>query len=76
LLRIWQAARKTVLFVTHSIAEAVALSDRIVVLSRQPGRVKAVIPVELPRPRQEDVERQPPFLDYAAQLRDLLKDTS
>ena len=52
LLEIWERDRKTVLFVTHSVEEAVFLSDRIVVLTRAPGRIKTVLPVELPRPRR------------------------
>ena len=51
LLEIWQANTKTVLFVTHSVDEAVFLSDRVIVLSPHPGRLKMVVPVELPRPR-------------------------
>jgi ABC-type nitrate/sulfonate/bicarbonate transport system ATPase subunit len=51
LLRIWEANRKTVLFVTHSITEAIYLSDRILILSRNPGRIRVEIPIELPRPR-------------------------
>ena len=54
LVKIWQAERKTVVFVTHSIDEAVKLASRIVVLTRRPGRVKANLTVELPRPRRED----------------------
>jgi NitT/TauT family transport system ATP-binding protein len=52
LLEIWERDRKTVLFVTHSVEEAVFLSDRVVVLTRSPGRLKASIAVDLPRPRQ------------------------
>jgi len=74
LLRIWDVTRKTALFVTHSIAEAIVLSDRVVVLSARPGRVRAVIDIGLPRPRREEMERSPEFLDYASRLRDLLKE--
>jgi NitT/TauT family transport system ATP-binding protein len=52
LLEIWERDRKTVLFVTHSVEEAVFLSDRVVVLTRSPGRIKEIIRIELPRPRQ------------------------
>jgi NitT/TauT family transport system ATP-binding protein len=80
LLRIWQTAvsdrPKTVLFVTHSITEAIALADRVVVLTSRPGRVRAVIDIELPRPRDESLERSSRFLDYAQQLRNLLKEES
>ena len=51
LLGLWERDRKTVLFVTHAVDEAVFLSDRVVVLSRQPGRIKAVVRIDLPRPR-------------------------
>jgi NitT/TauT family transport system ATP-binding protein len=52
LLEIWERDRKTVLFVTHSVEEAVFLSDRVIVLTRSPGRLKATIDIELPRPRR------------------------
>ena len=79
LLRLWDthssgAARKTAVFVTHSIAEAVTLSDRVVVLSGRPGTIRADIDIELPRPRTEEMERTPPFLDYVEQLRVLLRE--
>ncbi len=77
LLRIWEAqreagGRKTVIFVTHSIAEAIALGDRVVVLSGRPGTVRAQIDIELPRPRAQELERSRAFLDYADLLRSLL----
>ena len=72
LLRIWEADRKTVVFVTHSIAEAVALSDRVVVLSSLPGRIVSIVDVDLPRPRTSDLEREPGFLQYRSMLQDLL----
>jgi NitT/TauT family transport system ATP-binding protein len=54
LVRIWQEERKTVLFVTHDIEEAVQLADRVIVLSRRPATVAEVVPIELPRPRDLD----------------------
>ncbi len=53
LLRIWQAHRATVLFVTHSVDEAVYLADRVVVLTPRPGRVRRLIDIKLDRPRDE-----------------------
>jgi ABC-type nitrate/sulfonate/bicarbonate transport system ATPase subunit len=61
LLRIWQARKKTVVFITHSIMEALYLSDRIVVLSPHPGRMRLKVDVEMPRPRQRSSQR---FLEY------------
>ena len=61
LLRIWQAAGKTVLFVTHQIDEAIFLSDRVIVFSARPGRVKASVAVEIERPRALRLKRGPRF---------------
>ncbi len=78
LLRIWRARSETlsstVIFVTHSIPEALLLSDRVIVLSPQPGKVAGVIDVDLPRPRTEEIEFEPPFLDHAKRLRALLQE--
>jgi NitT/TauT family transport system ATP-binding protein len=78
LLRLWSRVetRKTVLFVTHSIAEALVLSDRVVVLSSRPGRVVADLDVELTRPRTQEIERSPAFLDYADFLRSKLREAA
>jgi NitT/TauT family transport system ATP-binding protein len=61
LLKIWRRTRKTVIFVTHQIGEAIFLSDRIVVLSGRPGTVTETIPVDLPRPRELSMRRDPRF---------------
>ena len=61
LLRIWDARKKTVIFITHSIIEAVYLSDRVVVLSPHPGRVRKELIIDLPRPRQRS---SPKFMEY------------
>ena len=68
LLRIWNEAHKTVLFITHQIDEAIYLSDRVVVMSARPGRILADIPIELPRPRRLEIKRTPEFIRYADQI--------
>jgi NitT/TauT family transport system ATP-binding protein len=73
LLRIWGDTRKTVLFVTHSIPEAIVLSDRVVVMSPRPGEIREIIDVTLPRPRNEDMESAPEFVRIADRLRHLLR---
>ena len=72
LLRIWAETHKTVLFVTHSIDEAVLLSDRVVIMSTRPGRVLADITIGLPRPRTPASRSLPLFQDYAQSLRQML----
>ncbi|MBB97632.1 MAG: ABC transporter [Rhodobacteraceae bacterium] len=72
LLRLWQASPKTVMFITHSIPEAVLLADRVVVMSARPGGVIADLPVPLGRPRDETSLRTAEMQDYMAHLRGLL----
>jgi len=72
LLRIWHAAEKTVVFVTHQIEEAVYLSDRVVVMSARPGRILADIRIDLPRPRALEVKRSVEFASYSDQIWKLL----
>jgi NitT/TauT family transport system ATP-binding protein len=72
LLHIVGVTRKTVLFVTHSITEAVLLSDRVIVLSARPGRIRDILAIELPRPRSAELETTPAFQAYVAALRQLL----
>jgi NitT/TauT family transport system ATP-binding protein len=64
LMRVWEQGRKTVLFVTHQIDEAVFLSDRIFVFARRPGRIQEVVHIDLPRPRPLDIKRTPKFVAY------------
>jgi NitT/TauT family transport system ATP-binding protein len=73
LLGIWQRARKTVLFITHQIDEAIYLSDRVLVMSARPGRLLADVAVEIPRPRDLQVKRSPAFLDYVDQIWNLIE---
>jgi NitT/TauT family transport system ATP-binding protein len=63
LIRIWEGNRKTVLFITHSMEEAVLLADRLVLLSPRPGRVEEIIDVPLPRPRGPETEKSPLFIE-------------
>ena len=74
LLRIWEASGSTVVFVTHSIAEAVFLSTRVVVMSRRPGRIAAVVDVDLPQPRTADTREEPRFFELVTAVRDRLRE--
>jgi NitT/TauT family transport system ATP-binding protein len=72
LLRIWDARRKTILFVTHSIPEAILLADKVVVMTPRPGRVARVISIELPRPRTVELEFDVKFKAYSDEVRGLI----
>jgi NitT/TauT family transport system ATP-binding protein len=72
LLDIWEASGSTVVFVTHSIAEAVFLSTRIVVMSARPGRISKVIPVDLPQPRGTATREDARFFELATEVREAL----
>ena len=74
LMRIWEKGRKTVLFVTHQIDEAVFLSDRVLVLARRPGRVQETVPIALPRPRPLAVKRTAEFVAYVDRIWRLIED--
>jgi NitT/TauT family transport system ATP-binding protein len=69
LLRIWEQNRKTALFVTHSIDEAIFLGDLVVVMSKGPGRIVDAIAIDLPRPRTLDAMDTPQFVDYRRRIR-------
>lgn len=75
LLNIWQARRKTVIMVTHSISEALYLSDRVLVLSARPGRIVLDQAVRLPRPRREDMRYSPLFGEMARQLKSAIQES-
>ena len=72
LLRIWQETGSTVVFVTHSIAEAVFLSTRVVVMSPRPGRISTVIEVDLPQPRTAETREEPRFFELVTEVREAL----
>jgi NitT/TauT family transport system ATP-binding protein len=73
LLRIWEEAKRTVLFVTHQINEAIYLSDRVVVMSGRPGRIVKDIHIDLERPRSLDIKRTPAFQGYEDQVWHLIE---
>ncbi len=68
LLRIWGETRKTALFITHDIKEAVYLADRVMVFTRRPARVKACLEIDLPRPRELSIKRDQRFLEFEDEI--------
>jgi NitT/TauT family transport system ATP-binding protein len=64
LLRIWESTHKTAMFITHQIDEAIYLADKVVVMTARPGRIREVIPIDLPRPRPLSIKREPAFVEY------------
>ncbi len=72
LIDVWQETRKTILFVTHDVDESLLLSDEIIVLTQRPGRVRARLAVDLPRPRTPDMLASPDLMQLKAQLMTLL----
>jgi len=72
LLRIWSQTRKTVVFVTHDISEAVYLSDRVLVMSERPGIIRDEVRIDLPRPRDIETRRDPSFEEYGVRIRTAL----
>ena len=74
LLAIWERTRKTIVYVTHNIHEAVYMADRVVVLSRRPGRVLAEVKIELERPRAERMMGDPAFVSAAERIWSLIRD--
>src|SRR3974390_323845 len=76
LLNIWERDRKTVLFVTHSVEEAVFLSDKVVMMSRSPGRIRQIVDIELPRPRRRtELLLDPRYQEYVVEIERMFDDT-
>lgn len=74
LLRVWERQQKTVLFVTHDIDEALVLGDRVLVMTARPGKIKAEVKVDIPRPRSMDVILEPDFIALKRRILGLLHD--
>lgn len=74
LLRLWEANRKTVVYITHSIEEAILLGDRVVVMTAHPGTLKTIFEVDIPRPRNLDTSRSQAFNELARAVWDALED--
>jgi NitT/TauT family transport system ATP-binding protein len=72
LMRIWGRSGKTVIFITHSIAEAIFLSDRVIAMTARPGRIAGILDVDLPRPRELSIINTDRFGRYAEHLRALI----
>jgi NitT/TauT family transport system ATP-binding protein len=73
LLDLWRRMESTIVFVTHSIAEAVFLSTRVVVMSPRPGRIAGVVDIDLPQPRSADTREDPRFFEHVTAVRELLR---
>jgi NitT/TauT family transport system ATP-binding protein len=73
LLRIWERSSPTIVFVTHSISEAVFLSTRVVVMSPRPGRIAGIVDIDLPRTRTPDTREEPRFFELVTEVRELLR---
>jgi NitT/TauT family transport system ATP-binding protein len=74
LLKIWSKSRKTALFITHDIKEAIYLADRVIVFTKRPGRVKDSLEIEIPRPRDLRVKRDTKFLGYEDRIWDSIQE--
>ena len=70
LQRLWEESRSTVLFVTHSISEAVLLSDSVIVMTPRPGRIRDIVAIDLPRPRRAEALSTPRFQALCARVRE------
>jgi NitT/TauT family transport system ATP-binding protein len=75
LMNIWSQTNTTIVFVTHSIAEAVFLSTRVVVMTPRPGKIEKTIEVDLPRPRNFETREQTRFFELVTQVRESLRES-
>jgi NitT/TauT family transport system ATP-binding protein len=73
LLDLWAVDKKTIVFVTHNISEAIYLADQIVVMSAHPGKIARIIPTKLPRPRTDDMRRSPEFMNHVRMAQEALR---
>jgi len=73
LQRIWTQTNKTILFITHSINEAILLSNRVAVMARDPGRIEEIVEIDLPRPRSLAMRETPEFVKYSAHVRSIFE---
>ncbi|MCD6317584.1 ABC transporter ATP-binding protein [Candidatus Aerophobetes bacterium] len=74
LLKIWEREKRTILFITHDISEALYLSDRVIVLTSRPGKTKKIIKVSLPRPRKNELKFTPEFAELEREVWDLIQE--
>jgi NitT/TauT family transport system ATP-binding protein len=72
-LRIWERTGTTIVFVTHSIPEAVYLSSRVVVMSARPGRITRIVDIDLPRPRRDETRKAPRYFELVTEVREALR---
>jgi NitT/TauT family transport system ATP-binding protein len=74
LLDIWQKEKKTVIFITHGVEEAIFLSSRIVAMATRPGRIREIVPVDIPYPRQAGIKTDPSFIKLRAQVEKIVRE--
>jgi len=74
LLNIWRQTGTTIIFVTHSIPEAIFLSTRVVVMTPRPGKIERILPIDLPQPRDATTREQPDFFEYIKEVRSCLRE--
>jgi len=74
LLKMWVQAKKTVIFVTHQIEEAIYLADRVVVFSARPTKIREIVKIQISRPRPLSVKRTKDFLDYTDQIWEIIQE--